>query len=63
MPVAVLSHDSWSRRFGRDASVVNEVVVVNGQTLTVVGVAPPEPFSRSWERPRGRSREPWKQKY
>ena len=39
-PVAVLSYDYWSSRFARDPSVVSQPVVLNGQTLTVIGVAP-----------------------
>jgi predicted permease len=36
----VLSHDLWEGRFGRDPSVVGGTLTVNGQALTVVGVAP-----------------------
>lgn len=39
-PVVVLSHGYWTRRFGADPSVLNKPIVVNGQSLTVVGVAP-----------------------
>ncbi len=39
-PVAVLSHDYWVSRFGGDRSVLNMVLKVNGQSLTIVGVAP-----------------------
>ncbi len=38
-PVVVLSHDFWSSRFGLDPAVLNEQMVVNGVSLTVVGVA------------------------
>ncbi|MBI3473344.1 MAG: ABC transporter permease, partial [Candidatus Solibacter usitatus] len=38
-PLAVLSHGYWTRRFGADASVLNQPIVVNGRSLTVVGVA------------------------
>jgi len=38
--VAVLSFDSWQNRFSGDPGIVGATVVVNGQTLTVVGVAP-----------------------
>src|SRR5688572_14461322 len=37
--VAVLSHGYWSRRFGSDPSVLNQTIQVNGQPMTVVGVA------------------------
>ena len=40
-PVAVLSFSYWQRRFGADAGVVNQSVLVNGHPFTVVGVAPP----------------------
>ena len=39
-PVVVLSHRFWTRRFNADPNVVNETLVVNGQPLTIVGVAP-----------------------
>jgi predicted permease len=38
-PVTVLSHGYWTRRFGADPGVLNKAIVVNGQPLTVVGVA------------------------
>src|SRR5262245_2209691 len=38
--VAVLSHSYWLSRFDGNPSVVNETLVVNGQHLTIVGVAP-----------------------
>jgi predicted permease len=38
--VAVLSHGYWLSRFGGRPSVVNETVLVNGQSLTIVGVIP-----------------------
>jgi predicted permease len=37
--VVVLSHACWDREFGRDPHVVGAPLVVNGQRLTVVGVA------------------------
>ena len=40
-PVAVLSHDYWRSRFDADPAAVNETLIVNGQALTVVGVALP----------------------
>ena len=39
-PVAVLSHAFWQSRFGRDPNVLNEPIVVNSESLTIVGVAP-----------------------
>jgi predicted permease len=40
-PLAVLSYGYWRRRFGGDRAVLDAPLVVNGQTLTVVGVAAP----------------------
>jgi putative ABC transport system permease protein len=41
--VAVVSDRAWRARFGADPSVVGRRIVVSGnQTLTIVGVAPPE---------------------
>jgi predicted permease len=39
-PVAVLSYSYWETRLGSDPSVLNQTIVVNGQPLTIVGVAP-----------------------
>ena len=39
-PVVVLSHGYWTTRFGADPGVLNRTMLVNGQTLTIVGVAP-----------------------
>jgi predicted permease len=39
--VVVLSHDYWTRRFGQRGDVINQTMVVNGQTLTIIGVTPP----------------------
>lgn len=39
-PVAVLSHDFWTRRFGRDPSVVGSTIRVGNQPYEIVGVAP-----------------------
>lgn len=38
--VVVLSHDYWQRDFGGDPGVVGRQLTVNGQTLTIVGIAP-----------------------
>jgi predicted permease len=38
--VAVLSHAFWEARFGGDPDVLSQPLVVNGQPLTIVGVAP-----------------------
>ena len=39
--VAVLSHGGWQRVFGGDPSVVGQIVALNGQPHTIVGVMPP----------------------
>src|SRR5262252_5276599 len=38
--VVVLGYNYWSSRFGQDPTVLNKQIVVNGQRLTIVGVAP-----------------------
>ena len=38
--VVVLSEEYWRRRFGAREDVINQSLLVNGQTLTIVGVAP-----------------------
>ncbi len=43
-PVVVLSHSYWSTRFGSDPSVIDDTLIVNGEPMTIVGVAP-EGFS------------------
>ena len=39
-PVAVLGHAYWTRRFAADPAIVGKTIVVNRQSLEVVGVAP-----------------------
>lgn len=39
-PVAVLSHGLWQRQFASDPEVVGRTLTVNGNDLTIVGVAP-----------------------
>src|ERR1043165_7198491 len=38
--VAVLGYNYWSSRFGLDPTILNKPIIVNGQSLTIVGVAP-----------------------
>jgi predicted permease len=38
--VVVLSHDYWTTRFASDPAIVGQSIVVNGQSLGVIGVAP-----------------------
>jgi predicted permease len=39
--VAVLSSGLWRRRFGGDRNILNHEIPLNGQSYTVVGIAPP----------------------
>ena len=38
-PVAVLGYDYWESQLGADRSVLNQTILVNGQPMTIVGVA------------------------
>lgn len=38
--VVVLSHRYWQTRFQEDPAILNESLIINGQAMTVVGVAP-----------------------
>ncbi|HEX7331169.1 MAG TPA: ABC transporter permease, partial [Pyrinomonadaceae bacterium] len=40
-PVAVISDSIWRTKFGADPSIVSKRVLLNGQPVTIVGVAPP----------------------
>jgi predicted permease len=40
LPVAVLAYDYWQTRFGARPDVLNATIIVNGKSLTIVGVAP-----------------------
>ena len=39
-PLVVLSHDFWRTRMNADPGVVGEAIVVNGEPMTIIGVAP-----------------------
>jgi hypothetical protein len=39
-PVVVLTKDTWVRRFHGDPTVIGKTVRLNGQGVTIVGVAP-----------------------
>ena len=38
--VAVLSHSYWETHLGSNPGVVDEQIIVNGQSMTIIGVAP-----------------------
>jgi putative ABC transport system permease protein len=38
---ALLSHTLWTRRFGRDASVVGRAITLDGRPYEVIGILPP----------------------
>ena len=39
-PVLVISYDYWMTKLGGDPAVLNQSMIVNGQQLTIIGVAP-----------------------
>ncbi len=39
-PLAMLSYGYWRSRFGADPGILGKQIVVNGRTLTIVGVSP-----------------------
>ena len=41
VPTAILSHRLWRRRFGSDLGALGQTVRVNGVSVQVIGVAPP----------------------
>ena len=43
-PVAVLSHEFWTRRFGADSTIVGKQMTLDKQSVTVIGVLQPAPF-------------------
>ena len=38
--VTVLSYDYWANRLGSDPGVLNQSIIINGHSMTIVGVAP-----------------------
>ena len=42
LPVAVLTHGYWQRRFGGDAAMIGSSIELDGRPHTVVGVMPPD---------------------
>lgn len=43
-PVAVVSHGFWLSHFGDDTELSAKRITINGENVTIVGVAPPEFF-------------------
>ena len=43
-PIAVMSDQYWRRRFGGSARVLDTELIINGQSMAIVGVAAPEFF-------------------
>lgn len=43
-PVAVMSYRTWTQYYASDPKVVGDTFSMNGQPVTVVGIAPPEFF-------------------
>ncbi|HXI19698.1 MAG TPA: ABC transporter permease, partial [Gemmatimonadales bacterium] len=39
-PVAVLSYQYWESQLGASPAVLNQTIIINGQSLTIIGVAP-----------------------
>ena len=46
-PVAVVSHQAWTMRFGGDPNLLGRRLMLNNESYTVVGILPPE-FRASW---------------
>jgi predicted permease len=40
-PAVIISDGLWRRRYGADAQIVGQSVILNGQSRTVVGIMPP----------------------
>ena len=49
-PVAVISEQCWTQRFGRDPAIVGRQIRVERAPLTIVGVAPASFRARAWAR-------------
>ena len=41
VPVVILSHGFWERRYGKDPAIVGQAVRINGAATTVIGVMAP----------------------
>jgi putative ABC transport system permease protein len=43
-PVAVLTHEYWTKHFGGDSSIVGKQLTLDKKSVTVIGVLQPAPF-------------------
>ena len=43
-PVMVLTHEYWTKRFGGDSGVVGTQLLLDGSSVTVIGILQPAPF-------------------
>lgn len=41
-PVAVMSFQTWEEKYAKDSSVIGQSFLINGQPVTIVGIAPPD---------------------
>jgi putative ABC transport system permease protein len=41
-PIAILTYDFWTSRFGRDRNIVGATIHLNGHPITVIGVSAPD---------------------
>lgn len=48
-PVAVMSYRTWQRRYAADESLIGKALIVNGNPMTLIGVAPPGFFGERLE--------------
>ena len=39
-PVVVVSYSLWAKKFGMDPNLIGQTLTINGQPLTVIGIAP-----------------------
>ncbi|MGH9792478.1 MAG: ADOP family duplicated permease [Candidatus Acidiferrales bacterium] len=56
--VVVLTHGLWQRKFGGDPGVVGQVISLDNQSHSIVGILPPEFFLRFGREADGRVRKP-----